>query len=157
MIATGAVDKQPFQLQDLVICVLFLLQLVFGMTYGSQRLSSEELTFVLKIPVGGKLEVVFTRSSRLYFSVICINIILTADAFKTWLFDDGIGKAFSPRCDYYNLIRNPKWVPGKFSTALDFGNGSYAVCSRKLGIRGNTHRTVVFWCQPLMLGERNNR
>ena len=51
-------------------------------------------------------------------------MILTADAFKTWLFDDGIGKAFSPRCDYYNLIRNPKWVPGKFSTALDFGNGS---------------------------------
>ena len=91
----------------------------------------------------------FTRSSRLYFSVICINIILTADAFKTWLFDDGIGKAFSPRCDYYNLIRNPKWFPGKFSTALDFGNGSYAVCSRKLGIRGNTHRTVVFWCQPM--------
>jgi len=95
------------------------------------------------------LKVVVTRLSRLYFSVICINMILTADAFEFWLFDDGIGKDFSPRRNNCNLIRNPKWGLGEFSTALDFGNGSYTVASRKLGIRGNTHRTVVFWCQPM--------
>ena len=114
----------------------------------------------------GKLTVVFTKKlSCLYVSIICINIILTADvfaidinnAFGIWLFDDGSGniaKDSSPRRNNCNLMRSPKWVPGKFGTALDFGNGSHAVSRKKLGISGNAHRTVVFWFRPMKEDER---
>ena len=96
-----------------------------------------------------------------------VSVIDPNNAFGIWLFDDGIGKIAkdsSPKRNDCNLIRNPKWVLGTFGAALDFGNGSHAVSSRKLGIQGNANRTVVFWfrpmkedkSQPLLLGERNN-
>jgi len=82
------------------------------------------------------------------------------DAVGIWLFDEDKGnsaKDLSEKKNNGKLVKGPKWVPGKFSSALKFtGNEDHVVSSSNVGIPPDGKRSIVFWFKPAKAKDRQS-
>ena len=93
------------------------------------------------------------RMSSIFFSLLFVSLSLAQIDPETieglWLFDEGSGtvaRDSSGKGRDGEIIGGPKWVKGKFGTALEFdGVDDCVVITGYFGIGGSDPRTTVFW------------
>lgn len=103
------------------------------------------------------MKVVVARLSLVCVSLIVMSLMLTgqssaverADAVGIWLFDEGTGdvaKDSSGNGNDGKLIKRPKWVKGKFGTALEFdAQANYIDCGNDASLKPASAITIALW------------
>ncbi|HIB92673.1 TPA: LamG domain-containing protein [Candidatus Poribacteria bacterium] len=74
-----------------------------------------------------------------------------SSAVGIWLFDEGAGNAtadLSEKGNHATLVKNPKWVAGKFGKALEFNGKDTCVQTGKKLLDAREEFTIVAWIKP---------
>jgi len=74
-----------------------------------------------------------------------------SSAVGIWLFDEGAGSAtadLSEKGNHATLVKNPKWVAGKFGKALEFNGKDTCVQTGKKLLDAREEFTIVTWIKP---------
>ena len=74
-----------------------------------------------------------------------------SSAVGIWLFDEGAGNAaadLSEKGNHATLVKNPKWVAGKFGKALEFNGKDNCVQTGKKLLEAREEFTIVAWIKP---------
>ncbi len=74
-----------------------------------------------------------------------------SSAVGIWLFDEGAGNAaadLSEKGNHATLVKNPKWVAGKFGKALEFNGKDNCVQTGKKLLNAREEFTIVAWIKP---------